>query len=528
MQRAHTLGKKSIAFPAIGTGILGFPHDVAAKIFFEETKAFEKMVSKCNIKEVSFVVYNQDVKSIQAFKDELKKQVEFDAGDNPPVHKVPDKPRRKSRRKPGGEVGSNLFIQVGDDKTIEIVQGDITKETTNVIAHLSNPDLFMGSSVGTAILKAGGQQIQQECKSKLRSQKPSIGDTVFTRAGSLEAKFIAHMITTNTPNFKDIEKSVEGCLNAVDAQGLESVSLPAFGTGNLKQDPEKSAKTILYTVIRFLDSNSDTLANVRILLQDEDLFSAFKTVAKSIEQEEEPGMLKKFVNYFWKSSTEHPVLSVEERKPEITRKIYLIIYGSTRNGIKDAKKEIEGYMQKQKKKEMLEHDIIDKLSPEQLEKIDFICEMKDVNAKIEKSFNRIILVGHADDIAKVFADIYKYFNKITDEEKEKEKEVLRSNYAEILSQSVQWCFQNSDGEEEDYDKKTNAIIEDSFSKKESSVMFMLDGEKCEIVFDKMEEKNLQGNKTLKVTRKNLQSERGMIDREKILPGSNHSKNSPLV
>ncbi|XP_028392657.1 protein mono-ADP-ribosyltransferase PARP14-like [Dendronephthya gigantea] len=79
LKKCHSSGKTSIAFPAIGTGILGFPHDVAAKIFFEETKEFEQSVSNCSIKEVSFVVYSQDAKSIEAFKNALKKQTEWDS-----------------------------------------------------------------------------------------------------------------------------------------------------------------------------------------------------------------------------------------------------------------------------------------------------------------------------------------------------------------------------------------------------------------------------------------------------------------
>lgn len=53
LQMCNSSGKKSIAFPAIGTGILGFPHDVAAKIFFEETKEFDKKTTSCTITEVS-------------------------------------------------------------------------------------------------------------------------------------------------------------------------------------------------------------------------------------------------------------------------------------------------------------------------------------------------------------------------------------------------------------------------------------------------------------------------------------------
>ena len=67
---------RSIAFPAIGTGTLGFPHDVTAKICFEECKEFDKKNPSTCLKDIHFVVYHQDQASIKAFKDELKSNLD--------------------------------------------------------------------------------------------------------------------------------------------------------------------------------------------------------------------------------------------------------------------------------------------------------------------------------------------------------------------------------------------------------------------------------------------------------------------
>ena len=68
---------RCIAFPAIGTGTLGFPHDVTAKICFEECKEFDKKNPSTCLKDIHFVMYHQDQLSIKAFKDELRKQPEW-------------------------------------------------------------------------------------------------------------------------------------------------------------------------------------------------------------------------------------------------------------------------------------------------------------------------------------------------------------------------------------------------------------------------------------------------------------------
>ncbi|XP_046848014.1 protein mono-ADP-ribosyltransferase PARP14-like [Xenia sp. Carnegie-2017] len=505
LQKCHTLGKKSIAFPAIGTGILGFPHKVAAKIFFEETKRFEKTVSQCKIKEVSFVLYNQDVKSIQAFQNELKNQVEFNE-----IEELPDKSQTRYLVKPGQASSSYLVIQVGDDKKIEIVQGDITQESTDVIAYFSNPSLSMESGVRRKIMEVGGKVLDDECKLKLFTGKPKIGDTVLTNAGNLKAKCVAHMIAPYSPNYKDIEQSVEKCLKEIDGLKFESVSLPAVETGNFKNDLVNSANAILSPVIGFFVTNSSSLATVRIGLQDEEMFSAFKAVAKNFEHDDERGIVKKLMRYVWKSLEKPTVLSVVERKLEIDKKIYLVIYGNGRKVVDDAKDKIKNFLKEQTKTHKIESEIIDTLSKQQLDMIQRICRVRNVNAKVDQRLCRIILSGHADNVFKAVHEIFQYFKFITKENDEQQIEDLFTSFSKLVAQTVQWCYETSNGEEEEYDIKTNAIIEHSYSKNKKSVIFMFDGDNHEIVFHDMQMTNLTNNATVNVTRKRLQSERDDI------------------
>ncbi|CAB4025597.1 poly [ADP-ribose] polymerase 14-like [Paramuricea clavata] len=81
---------------------------------------------------------------------------------------------------------------------------------------------------------------------------------------------------------------------------------------------------------------------------------------------------------------------------------------------------------------------------------------------------------------------------------------FHADLAEIVFQGIQWfCIDPTSGDHEEYDKETNVIIEKAYSKKEKSVIFLLDDEKCEIVFGKMQETNLNTKETIKVIRKDL-------------------------
>jgi len=69
LRLADSSNIKSIAFPALGTGVGGFPIQEAAKIMLSTVKEYLQ-ISK-NIEKVTFVLYDRD--SYNAFEKELEK-----------------------------------------------------------------------------------------------------------------------------------------------------------------------------------------------------------------------------------------------------------------------------------------------------------------------------------------------------------------------------------------------------------------------------------------------------------------------
>ena len=65
--RADELGIKSIAFPALGTGVGGFPLDECARIMIGEVR--QHSARKTGLKRVVFALYDEP--AYQAFKQEL-------------------------------------------------------------------------------------------------------------------------------------------------------------------------------------------------------------------------------------------------------------------------------------------------------------------------------------------------------------------------------------------------------------------------------------------------------------------------
>ncbi|KAG7274552.1 hypothetical protein CRUP_023929 [Coryphaenoides rupestris] len=125
LNEAERRGLTSITFPAIGTGNLGFPKGIAASVMIEEFLKFKKQ--SMSLKTVVIVLYPKDRKTIQVFNDELKKRL---------FSRV--------------TTASGKHEMTIRHVKVEVVLGDITKETTDVIVNSSNPSFNLKSGQGNA------------------------------------------------------------------------------------------------------------------------------------------------------------------------------------------------------------------------------------------------------------------------------------------------------------------------------------------------------------------------------------------
>src|SRR3954470_6578850 len=114
---------------------------------------------------------------------------------------------------------------------LEVIDGDITQLQVDAIANAANDQLWMGAGVAGAIRRAGGDEIEDEAVAK---GPIPVGDAVATAAGTLPARYVIHgavMGQDLRTNGKLIGRTTQRCLEVADELGLESIALPAFGTG---------------------------------------------------------------------------------------------------------------------------------------------------------------------------------------------------------------------------------------------------------------------------------------------------------
>ncbi|XP_038071238.1 protein mono-ADP-ribosyltransferase PARP14-like [Patiria miniata] len=72
MEHAEQDGMVSIAIPALGTGILDYPADVTARVMYESVLEFSSQHPNGVLKDVHFVVYDKDVKTIKCFEGQIQ------------------------------------------------------------------------------------------------------------------------------------------------------------------------------------------------------------------------------------------------------------------------------------------------------------------------------------------------------------------------------------------------------------------------------------------------------------------------
>ena len=73
--------------------------------------------------------------------------------------------------------------------TVEVLQGDLTQQDVDAVVNAANNDLELGGGVAGAIARAGGPQIQAECR---RIGPIEVGDAAITGGGTLQARYVIH------------------------------------------------------------------------------------------------------------------------------------------------------------------------------------------------------------------------------------------------------------------------------------------------------------------------------------------------
>ena len=162
-------------------------------------------------------------------------------------------------------------------KSIQVMQGDITKQTVDAIVNAANSSLLGGVGVDGAIHRAAGPGLLAECR-LLGGCKT--GEAKATNGHKLQAKYVIHTVGPvwrggNHDEERLLASCYRSCLEVANKLRVTSIAFPAISTGIYGFPKQRAAKIAVKEVqgyigdietLLFLCFDDDTARIYRELL----------------------------------------------------------------------------------------------------------------------------------------------------------------------------------------------------------------------------------------------------------------------
>jgi O-acetyl-ADP-ribose deacetylase (regulator of RNase III) len=167
--------------------------------------------------------------------------------------------------------------------TLELVQGDITRQDVDAIVNAANNSLLGGGGVDGAIHRAAGRELLAETRT-LNGCKT--GDAKITKGYKLKARHIIHTVgpvyRTDDPDVpRQLQSAYRRSLEVAHENGIKSIAFPAISTGVYGYPVTEATPLALNTVCDYAVAH-DSPALVRFVLFDAGALNAYEHALRSL------------------------------------------------------------------------------------------------------------------------------------------------------------------------------------------------------------------------------------------------------
>jgi O-acetyl-ADP-ribose deacetylase len=146
-----------------------------------------------------------------------------------------------------------MQVKVGP-ATLELAEGDITRQDTEALVNAANQQLRPGGGVDGAIHRAGGPAIEAEARTL--GGCPT-GEARVTTGGNLKARYVIHTVG---PVYRDgrhgepelLASCYREALMLASAKGIKSLAFPSISTGVYGYPMKDAARIAIKTVTDYL------------------------------------------------------------------------------------------------------------------------------------------------------------------------------------------------------------------------------------------------------------------------------------
>ncbi|MBI5516702.1 MAG: macro domain-containing protein [Deltaproteobacteria bacterium] len=142
---------------------------------------------------------------------------------------------------------------------LQVVHGDLTVEPTDAIVNAANGQLAHGGGVAGAIVRAGGETIQDESDAWVeRHGRVPTGGVAVTSGGRLPCLCVLHAVgpiwwdgTRREPEL--LVEAVRTSLEEAARLGLRSVAMPAISSGIFGFPKDQCAELLVGATLAFFE-----------------------------------------------------------------------------------------------------------------------------------------------------------------------------------------------------------------------------------------------------------------------------------
>jgi O-acetyl-ADP-ribose deacetylase len=174
-----------------------------------------------------------------------------------------------------------MEVKVGAS-TLELVEGDITRQDTDAIVNAANTALRPGGGVDGAIHRAGGPAIEAACR---QLGGCPTGEARITTGGNLKAR---HVIHTVGPVYRDgrhrepelLASCYRESLKLASARGLKTIAFPSISTGVYGYPLADAARVAITAITGYLSQHPE-IQQVRLVLFGS---AAYQAYAEALEE----------------------------------------------------------------------------------------------------------------------------------------------------------------------------------------------------------------------------------------------------
>ncbi|XP_076101996.1 protein mono-ADP-ribosyltransferase PARP14-like isoform X2 [Mytilus galloprovincialis] len=397
----------SIAIPAMGTGIIGYPPWRVAAMMYNIVDKFSDNNKSSKIKEVKLVVYPSDDKTVKAFEAEEVKRI----------------PRPSS----GPKRTVNIYrtdtreFLIGDDLKFSVEQGNILKKKCDAIVNSTNVDLDLSKGAVAQALKAqcDKKKLDEECTKKREHMKKH--KITSTSGCGLPVQFIFHITYQSTS--AQWKKMIGKAMKKAEDKKLNTLALPALGTGGNATNPKLMGQTIVEGLKEYLEENDlRTLKHVYLVIFQPDMVtSMLQGIGQASQTVPAAGPVGKFV--------------VMQDDPVGTDTVRFLIYGE-RNTHSVKQRLMKAIESEYEKKEM--HDsIIKELTTNEEAAIHSVKKDFPIKICVNKKTSQLVLEGLKSHIIDALNKIHGWLSKFRHRRFCEEE-------AKIMNDQVQWFFKEID------------------------------------------------------------------------------------